>query len=49
MRIGVLYAETVKLTSLGLIYGCLNPLAYLLTSLALGVSFFCTRIGIATW
>ena len=39
----------VKLVSLGLIYGPINPLAYMLTSLGLGCGWICTRIGIARW
>ena len=49
MRMGVLYAETVKIVSLGLIYGPFFPLCFIVTSIALGVSYLCTRFGIARW
>ena len=49
MHTGVLYAETVKLVSLGLIYGPINPLAYVFVAIGLAAGWVCTRIGVARW
>jgi len=48
-NLGLLYSQTVKTASLGLIFGSIYPMAYAITSAGLLLSWFCTRIGIRLW
>lgn len=40
---------TVTIMSMGLIYGILYPPAYALTSVAMFISYWGTRVGISYW
>jgi len=49
VQIGTSYSYTLVLFALGLIYGPLYPLAYLLTAVGLGLKWLCTRFGMRHW
>ena len=49
MLLGELYAATVKTVSLGLLYGALYPPMYLLTAVALGITFWGSKFAVCRW
>jgi len=49
MLLGELYAMTLKTVSLCLLYAPLWPMAYLVTALALGLSYVATKFAVAKW
>ena len=48
-NLGLLYSQAVKTVALGLIFGPLYPIAYLLTAVGLLLCWFCTRVGMRYW
>lgn len=49
VEIGSSYSYCLVLFALGLIYGPLYPLAYLLTAVGLALKWLCTRFGMRHW
>ena len=49
MRIGDFYASTLKTVALAYAYGPIYPFAYLWSSFAFIICWFCTRYGISVW
>lgn len=49
MHIGEMYAHSAKTFAMGVMYGPLFPPAYLITALAMGISYWATRYGIKHW
>lgn len=49
MLLGELYAANLKTVALCLIYAPLWPWAYLLTAVALALSYWCTKFAVAYW
>jgi hypothetical protein len=49
MRIGDLYASTLKTVALSLAYGPIYPMAYLWSIFAFFFCWMCTRFGISRW
>lgn len=47
--IGIQYAYSLKTTALGLVYGPIYPLAYLITAVGLALTYLCTRVGMRYW
>ena len=47
--LGLLYSQAVKSVALGLVFGPLYPIAYLLTAVGLLLCWFCTRVGMRYW
>jgi len=49
MLLGELYAANLKTVALCLLYAPLWPLAYLLTAVALGITFLATKYAVSKW
>ena len=49
MHLGLLYSQTIKMLSIGIIYGPLFPLFYLFTAIGFGINWLATRYAIRNW
>jgi len=49
LKLGELYADTLKTVALGMIYGPLYPVMFLLVAVALVYAYFCTKVGLSQW
>jgi len=49
MKLGELYAASIKTMSLGLIYAPLHPLLYLITAIALCITYWSVRFALVFW